>query len=51
VEVVHWVADRFEHPPDLVVAPFVDNELDAAARKPSDASRRRAAVLELDPVA
>jgi len=45
------MADRFEHPSDLVVASFVDHELDAAARKSADAGGRRAAVFELDPVA
>jgi hypothetical protein len=51
VKVVHRVADRFEHPPDLVVASFVEDELDAAGREAADARRCGAAVLELDPVA
>jgi hypothetical protein len=43
------VADGGQHPLDLVLAPFVDGELDACAAQPAGARGRRRPVLELDP--
>ena len=43
------MADRLEHPLHLVLAAFVDRELDAGRPEPADAGRRGAAVVELDP--
>ncbi len=45
------MADRLEHPLDLVVAALVEDELDAAAAEAARPRRRGEAVVELDAVA
>src|SRR6476469_4274926 len=39
MQVLHAVADRFDHPPHLAVAPFVDRQLDRCTREPPNLRR------------
>jgi hypothetical protein len=54
METVHRVTDGFAHPSDLVLATLVERELEPTEARPAahkaDESRRRHAVLELDPL-
>ena len=43
------VADRLDHPPDLAVAAFAQDDLDLASPSRRHLGRRRRPVLELDP--